>query len=393
MSNPLKIVIAPDKFRGSLTAKQAAQAMARGVLLAAPGATVDLVPMADGGEGTVEALVEAAGGEIREIDARGPMGRPVKARFGLLDGGSTAVVEMAQASGLALVPHPMRDPVRATTFGTGELLLAAIAAGARRVIMGIGGSATNDAGAGFGQALGFRLLDAGGLELEPGGGALGKLAGIDRASARPELGGLEIIVACDVDNPLCGDNGATRVFGPQKGVTPATAPMLDHNLAHFASIVERDLGVSIRDLKGAGAAGGLGGGLVAFAGARLMRGVEIVMDAARLRERLGSADLCLTGEGKLDSQSAQGKTISGVGGLARSLGVPTFAMAGKIEPGAFEVLGDCITAAFALCDGPMTVSESIDWAAELLEQSVAQAVRAFLAGRGARPSNSTPGSG
>lgn len=382
MSKPLHVVIAPDKFRGSLTAGEAARAMARGVVEAAPGATVDLVPMADGGEGTVEALVAAGGGETREIEVQGPLGWPVMAGFGLLDGGRTAVVEMARASGLALLTMggtDRRDPLKATTFGTGQLLLAALHAGARRVIMGIGGSATNDGGAGLGRALGYRMLDDQGRELPDGGGALGRLAKIDRSHVRPEIQGIEIVVACDVKNPLCGERGATRVYGQQKGVTEQTAPMLDHNLAHFAAIIERDLGVSIKDLEGAGAAGGLGGGLVAFASAALRRGVDIVMDAVKLGDRLATADLCLTGEGKLDGQSAQGKTVSGVAGLARSRGAPVFVFAGVIEAGAIQALG--ATATFAIGDGPLTLDESRARAAELLERAVAQAVRAFLAGR------------
>ncbi len=381
MSESLRVVIAPDKFRGSLTATEAAEAMGRGVRAAVPDARIDRVPMADGGEGTVEALVAAAGGEIRAVEVAGPLGARVTARFGLLGDGTTAVVEMAQASGLALVAKAARDPMRASTRGTGELLLAAIAAGARRVIMGIGGSATNDGGAGLGQALGYRLLDDQGRDLEPGGGALGGLARIELSAKGHELEGVEIIVACDVDNPLCGPSGATRVFGPQKGVTPRTAPLLDANLAHYAAVVERDLGVSIRDLPGAGAAGGLGGGLVAFTRARLERGVEIVMDAVKLRDRLANADLCLTGEGKLDAQSAHGKTVAGVGRLAWTLGVPTLVFAGVIEAGAVAKLGDHVTAAFALCEGAITQAEAIAQAGPLLEQRVEQALGEFLAKR------------
>ena len=230
----MRVVIAPDKFKGSLSAAEAARAMSRGVASACPAQSIDRVPMADGGEGTVDALVAATGGSFREASVTGPRGEPVTARFGLLGDGRTAVIEMAAASGLVLVPAEERNPLAATTRGTGELLLAAIAAGAKRVIVGIGGSATNDGGAGLGQALGFRLLDAQERELEPGGGELGRLARIDPSGRRHELDGVEIAVACDVTNPLCGPDGASAVYGPQKGATPEMVEALDRNLAHFA---------------------------------------------------------------------------------------------------------------------------------------------------------------
>jgi glycerate kinase len=346
-----------------------------------PGATVDLVPMADGGEGTVEALVSATGGTFQEAVVSGPLGRPVRARFGMLGDGRTAVLEMASASGLVLVPRDERDPSRATTRGTGELLLAAIDAGARRVILGIGGSATNDGGAGLGQALGVRLLDADGRDLEPGGGALGKLDRIDPSGLDPRLGGIEVAVACDVDNPLCGPRGASAVYGPQKGADPALVARLDAHLDHLARIVARDLGRAIRDLPGAGAAGGLGGGLVAFASGRLEPGVTLVIDAVGLADRLRSADLCLTGEGAIDASSAFGKTAVGVARLARSIGVPTLALAGTIGPGAEAVLDEGIIAYFSICPGPITLDDALTHAGTFLEAAASQAVRAFLAGR------------
>ncbi len=376
----MRVVIAPDKFKGSLSASEAAEAMARGVARAAPGATIDRVPMADGGEGTVAALVAATGGSSREATVHGPMGEPMSARFGLLGDGRTAAIEMAAASGLVLVPLDRRDPMVATTRGTGELLLAAVAAGANRVIVGIGGSATNDGGAGLGQALGFRLLDDEGCELGPGGGSLGRLARIDASGRRPELDGIEVAVACDVTNPLCGPRGASAVYGPQKGATPAMIEELDANLAHFAAIVERDLGVSIRDLPGSGAAGGLGGGLVAFAGGRLEPGINLVIEAVDLKARLEGADLCLTGEGALDDQSAFGKTAVGVGRLARSLDCPVLALAGSIGPGAEATLDHGLDAYFSICPGPITLDQAMARAGGLLEEAATQVVRAFLAG-------------
>jgi len=380
----MRVVIAPDKFKGSLTALEAAEAMARGLSRVDPSAEIDRVPMADGGEGTVAALVAATGGTYRTVTVTGPLGDPVVASFGLLGDGRTAVLEMASASGLWLVPPALRDPLRATTRGTGQLLLAALEAGARRVIVGIGGSATNDGGAGLGQALGFRLLDTHGRELEPGGGELDRLARIERTDQVAVLGSATIAVACDVTNPLCGPQGASAVYGPQKGATPEVVERLDRNLGHFADIVARDLDVAVRHIPGSGAAGGLGGGLVAFAGGRLEGGVNLVIEAVNLRERLHAADLCLTGEGALDGQSAFGKTAVGVARLAHSLRCPTLAIAGSIGPGAEAVLEQGVDAYFSICPGPVHIDEAIERASELLENATAQAVRAFLAGRNAR---------
>jgi glycerate kinase len=279
------------------------------------------------------------------------------------------------------VPASRRDPCSASTRGTGELVLAALRAGARRIILGIGGSATNDGGAGLAQSLGFRLLDALDRELGPGGGELGRLARIDPAGKAGVLSSVEIAVACDVTNPLCGPDGASAVYGPQKGASPEMVEQLDRNLAHLATIIERDLGVAIRDLPGAGAAGGLGAGLVVFAGGRLEKGVNLVLDAVRLHDRLAAADLCLTGEGAIDSQSAYGKTVVGVASLARSLSCPALAIVGSIGPGAEAVLNAGVTAYFSICPGPMSLGDAIARAPELIENATAQVLRAFLAGR------------
>ena len=375
----MRVVIAPDKFKGSLTALQAAAAMARGVARAMPGASIDQVPMADGGEGTTQALVAATGGSIREAQVTGPLGEPVVACFGLLGDGQTAVLEMAAASGLVLVSREKRDPLIATTRGTGELLLSAIAAGARRVVVGIGGKATNDGGAGFGQSWGFGSLMMP-AATQVGGGKLDHLARIDPARRRRELDGVEIAVACDVSNPLCGPEGASAIYGPQKGATPEMIEALDRNLAHFAAIVERDLGVAIKDQPGSGAAGGLGGGLVAFASGRLEPGIKLITDAVNLAERLEHADLCLTAEGAIDAQSAFGKTAVGVAQLARSLHCPTLALAGSIGAGAEAVLEHGIDAYFSICPGPISLDQAIDEAGILLERATEQVVRGFLAG-------------
>jgi glycerate kinase len=376
----MRVVIAPDKFKGSLTAIEAAEAMARGVARVDPRAVIDRVPMADGGEGTVQALVTATGGTYHQVRVTGPLREPLWATFGLLGNSETAVLEMASASGLTLVPTDRRDPRRTTTYGTGELLLAAIAAGARRVIVGIGGSATNDGGAGLGQALGFRLLDDREREIGPGGGELAKLVRIDLGGRRAELDSVEIAVACDVTNPLCGPQGATAIYGPQKGATPAAIDELDQNLAHFARIVERDLGLSILDIPGAGAAGGLGGGLVAFARGRLQGGVDLIIEAVNLEKRLAGASLCLTGEGSIDGQSSYGKTAVGVARLAHRLGCPVIALAGSLGPGAEAVLDHGVDAYFSLCPGPISLEEAVERASELLADCASQAFRAFLLG-------------
>jgi len=337
--------------------------------------------MADGGEGTTQALVAATGGSIREAQVAGPLGEPVVACFGLLGDGQTAVIEMAAASGLVLVPAGRRNPLITTTRGTGELLLAAIAAGARRVVVGIGGSATNDGGAGLGQSLGFRLLDQAGRDLEVGGGNLGHLARIDPARRCRELDGVEIAVACDVSNPLCGVDGASVIYGPQKGATPEMVEALDRNLAHFAAIVERDLGVAIRHQPGSGAAGGLGGGLVAFASGKLEPGIKLIIDAVNLAERLKKRRPVLDRRRAIDAQSAFGKTAVGVARLAHSLGCPVLALGGSIGPGAEAVLEHGIGAYFfSICPGPISLDQAIEQAGTLLERATEQAVRGYLVG-------------
>ena len=351
----MRVVIAPDKFRGSLTAIEAARAIARGVHRADPDAVVDLAPLADGGDGIDATLIEATGGTWREMTVSGPLGDPVAARFGVLGDGRTGIVAMAAASGLSLIAADRRDPMRASTRGTGELILAALRLGITRLIVGIGGSATNDGGAGMAQALGFRLLDCDGREIGPGGGSLERLDRIDTAPANALLRRASFEVASDVANPLCGPNGASLIYGPQKGATPAQADRLDHNLAHLAAIVRRDLDVAVLDVPGGGAAGGLGAGLIAFTGATLRPGIDLAIEAVGLRDRLVDADLCFTGEGCLDASTAAGKTVAGVARLAQSVGVPTFALAGMIRPGAEVLLDAGISAFWSICPGPASI--------------------------------------
>ncbi|HLQ61576.1 MAG TPA: glycerate kinase [Candidatus Acidoferrales bacterium] len=329
----MRLVVAPNPFKGTLGSPAAAAAIARGLRSALPAAEVLEVPVADGGEGTTEALVAARGGELVEVEVEGPLGEPVRARYGLIDGGRTAVVELAAASGLTLLPTARRDPRVTSTYGFGQLLAAARRRGVTRVIAGIGGSATNDGGAGMAQAIGFRLLDREARELPRGGAALGRLERIDATGADPGWRQVEVEVACDVTNPLCGPQGASAVYGPQKGATPAMVAELDQALCHFAEVVERDLGARVADLPGAGAAGGAGAGLVAFLGARLVRGAPLVVEAAGLDRALAGAAAAFTGEGRVDGQTAYGKGPAEVVRRAVAAGVPCVVLAGSLGEG------------------------------------------------------------
>jgi glycerate kinase len=325
--------VAPNAFKGTLTAPQAAAAIARGVREVFPEAEIIEVPVADGGDGTAEALVTALHGEFRSAPVQGPLGDPVMARFGLVAAGRTAVVELASASGLALIPASRRDPMRATTFGFGQLLDAARNAGVATVIAGIGGSATNDGGAGMAQALGYRLLDASGHDLERGGAALARLRSIDQSGFDRAWKAMAVRVACDVTNPLTGPSGASAVYGPQKGADPEMVRRLDAALANLADVIERDLGKKVSDVPGAGAAGGTGAGLIAFLGAELVPGAPLVVEAAGLDEQLKGASLVITGEGRVDGQTAYGKAPGEVARRAHEAGVPVLLLAGSKGPG------------------------------------------------------------
>ena len=381
MRSQIRVVIAPDKFKGCLSAPEVARSMARGVYAACPEAEIDLIPMADGGEGTVEALVVATSGTFHEAIVTGPLGEPVRARFGVLNDGTTAVIEMATASGLVLVPFDRRDPRITSTRGTGELVRHALDLNCSRIILGIGGSATNDGGAGFAQALGVRLLDNEDNELPPGGLALSQLARIDAGKIDPRLAACRIQVACDVDNRLSGPSGASAIYGPQKGATLAMIKELDRALAHLARIIERDLGPKVAEIPGGGAAGGLGAGLVGFAGGSLTPGVELVIAAVRLEAHMRQADLCLTGEGAIDASSAYGKTAVGVSRVARKLGIPCLALAGMIGEGAEAVLAEGIDAYVSIAPGPGPFEAAITHAEVRLERATEQLVRIFLSGR------------
>jgi glycerate 2-kinase len=359
----MRILIAPQEYKGTLTAAEAASAMADGSRRAMPDADLTVLPLADGGPGTVEALVGATAGSIRTTTVRGPLGAPVEAAWGLLPDG-TAVIEMAAASGLVLVTEAERDPRMATTYGVGELIRAALDAASPRLIAGLGGSATNDGGAGMAQALGARLLDDSGEELPPGGGALARLARIDVSALDPRIAETETLGATDVRNPLVGPEGASIVYGPQKGATPDVAKEMDRALRRYADVIESDLGVRVADVPGAGAAGGLGAGLIAFLRASIRPGIEVVAEAVQLTERIRESDLVLTGEGKLDGQTGYGKTVAGVARLAQREGVPVFALPGALGEGWESVrsLFSRIEPAGGEGDAKERLSSAVEWA-------------------------------
>lgn len=344
------MIVAPNAFKGTLTASEAAAAMAAGVREALPGAEVVQIPVADGGDGTVEALVSANSGQYRAAEVDGPLGDPVNARFGLIDSGRTAVVELATASGLALIPAERRDPRRASTYGFGSLLMAARAEGVGQIIAGIGGSATNDGGAGMAQALGYRLLDAQGQDLERGGAALARLARIDPSGFDPGWGQVTIKVASDVTNPLTGPHGASAVYGPQKGADPDAVRELDAALAHLAEVIRRDLGKDVEAMPGAGAAGGTGAGLIAFLNATLVPGAPLIVEAAGFDQALAGAGLVITGEGRVDEQTAYGKAPGEVGRRAAAAGVPVLLVAGSKGPGWESLTSSGVTEVVAMTE-------------------------------------------
>ncbi|MGO3566982.1 MAG: glycerate kinase [Serratia grimesii] len=362
-----KVVIAPDSFKESLSALEVAEAIERGFRQVYPQAQYVKLPMADGGEGTVDSMVAATGGEIVRVEVTGPLGQPVQAFYGLLGDGETAVIEMAAASGLHLAPKALRDPRITTSYGTGELILAALERGVKAIILGIGGSATNDGGAGMMQALGARLLDDKQNPLLPGGAALAQLAQIDLSEVDPRLQQVSVTAACDVDNPLCGPHGASAVFGPQKGATPEMVTQLDSALSHFGSLLQQATGREVINTPGAGAAGGMGAALLGMLNARLRPGIEIVIETLRLEEALCDADLVITGEGRLDSQSIHGKTPIGVARVAKRHGLPVIGIAGSLSKDYQVVHQHGIDAAFSVLDRIVTLDEALTEAADNLE--------------------------
>ena len=377
----MKIVIAPDSFKESLSAPEVAAAIARGWRQVFPEAELLLRPMADGGEGTVDAVLAATGGERRECRVCGPLGEPVLAHWGWL-GEGTAVLEMASASGLHHVPRDRRDATVTTSLGTGELIRAALDAGATRIILGLGGSATNDGGAGLLQALGVRFLDAREVELPPGGAALARLVRIDVGGLDPRLLQARLEIAADVDNPLCGPRGASRVFGPQKGADPQQVEQLDAALEHYARLVAATLGEDHSHHPGVGAAGGLGFAARAFLHAGFRPGIELVAELSGLADAVEGADLVITGEGRLDSQSLHGKTPVGVARIARAAGVPVVALAGSLGEDYQALYAAGIDAAFALSPGPQSLEQAMTSAAAELQARACDLARLWRLARG-----------
>ncbi|PKU96813.1 glycerate kinase [Bifidobacterium pseudolongum] len=380
----MKIIIAPDSFKRCMSARQAAEAMEHGVHHVLPDAECVLVPMADGGEGTVQSLVDATGGTLLEATVTGPLGTPVHAQYGMLGDGCTAVIEMAAASGIGYVDETTRDPRITTTYGVGELILDALDHGVTAFILGLGGSATNDGGTGMAQALGAHLLDAQGNELPFGGAALAGLATIDVSDLDSRIATADIRLASDVTNPLTGPQGASSVFGPQKGADASMVAELDAALHHYASIVARDLGRDVETVPGAGAAGGLGAGFLAFTGARMRSGVSLVVEATGLKTLTAGADWCFTGEGGIDSQTQYGKTPIGVARAVKEAvpHCPVVAFAGNVGSGVEELYSQGIDAVFGIVPGPQNLRQALACGAENLERCAANVTRLIACTRG-----------
>lgn len=371
----MNIVIAPDSFKGSLTAREVCNYIENGIKKVITDVDIIKVPMADGGEGTVQSLVDATLGKIINKKVKGPLLNEVEAFYGILGDGKTAVIEMAAASGLTLIEKDERNPLKTTTYGTGELIKDAIDKGCSKIIIGIGGSATNDGGAGMAMALGAKFLDKKGNSIGLGGGELGNIEEIDLTSFNSILKDVTIIAACDVDNPLCGENGASYVYGPQKGATKEMVEILDENLLHYGKLLELKFNKSIIDYPGAGAAGGLGAGLLVFLDAELKRGIDIVIEVTGLEEKVQEADLVITGEGQMDFQTSFGKTPYGVAQISKKYNKPVIAIAGGIGDGAEELYNKGIDSIFSIVDKPLSLEEAIKNSKELLENSAERIIR------------------
>ncbi|GAB7126896.1 glycerate kinase [Silvimonas sp. JCM 19000] len=387
MLRAMKLVIAPDSFKESLSAARVAQAIARGWHSAWPETECVLLPVADGGEGTVDALVAATAGRLLRQSVTGPLGECVPAQWGLSGDGQTAFIEMASAAGLMLVPPALRDPGSTTTYGVGELIRAALDHGARHIVLGLGGSATNDGGAGMLQALGMRWLDAAGKSLPFGGLALARLASLDRSGLDPRLATCRFDVACDVDHPLTGPHGASVIFGPQKGATPTQVKQLDTALSQYARVIEQSIGRAVANVPGAGAAGGMGAAALAFLQAQLRPGIALVLQTVDLARHLADADLVITGEGHLDTQTLHGKAPLGVAALARAHGVPVIALAGRVSADAAELQSHGIAAGFSIQPGPGSLDDALRDTAARLEATARNLAVLYRLGQGWRRSH------
>lgn len=370
----MKIVIAPDSFKGSNSAIEVANSIEKGIRRVDAESNIIKIPIADGGEGTVEALVLSTGGEIREKDVVGPLGETVRGKYGILRNG-VGVVELAAASGLPLVPEELRNPLNTTTYGTGQLILAAIEDGCKKIVVGLGGSATNDGGAGIAQAFGISFLGMNGKELGQGGGQLDQLDSINTENLDKRLKDIEIIVACDVTNPLCGPEGASYIYGPQKGGTPQIVETLDRNLKYYAEVISKQLHMDVKDIPGSGAAGGSAIPLLLFTKARIESGIKVILDVTEMDRHLQDADLVITGEGRIDGQSIFGKVPVGVAARAKQYDLPVLAIAGGIGAGAERCYQHGIDSIMSIVNGPMLLSEAMNNAEELIADATERAFR------------------
>ncbi|MCT1902885.1 glycerate kinase [Oceanobacillus sojae] len=374
----MKIVIAPDSFKGSLSAVEAANAINKGVKNAFPDAKTVLIPVADGGEGTLETLIAATGGELRNVVVTDPLGNKVEAGYGVLGDKKTCVIEMAAASGLTLISNEELSPLETTTYGTGQLIKQALDDGFTSFAVGLGGSATNDGGAGMLQALGLRILDEDENEIGYGGGSLDKIASIDVDAFDSRIKECQFLIASDVENPLIGPNGASHIFGPQKGATPEMIEQLDQNLTHWADYVAEVTGIRLHDMAGAGAAGGIGGAFQAFFPCEVKRGIDVVLEYSNINHFLTGADLVFTGEGRVDGQTASGKTPMGVAQMAKMQGVPTVILAGSVNEDAAVLHDFGVVSIHSIINKPMTLDEAVRSASVLLEWSAEQIVRSYF---------------
>jgi glycerate kinase len=374
----MKIIAAPNAFKGSLTATEAAQAMAVGIKKILPKAEIIRVPVADGGDGLVEVAKEALNGEIRSRQVTGPRYSPVQADYCYVKSMDLLTVEMALASGLALLPAEQQDPTQTTSHGTGELIKTGLDLGVKTINVGIGGSATNDGGMGMAQALGIRFLDKDDKELPGIGASLIDIASIDISGLDPRIKTTRIAAVCDVDNPLCGTRGAARVYGPQKGADPQQVQQLDQGLENLARLIKQDLGIDVLTMPGSGAAGGLGAGLHAFFNARLCKGIDLIFELVKLKEKMAGADLVLTGEGQIDFQTVFGKAPGGVGALAQKMGIPCIAIAGSIGEDLGSLHQDGVSAVFSLCSGPVSLQQAMEDGADSISRVTEQVIRCFL---------------
>jgi len=374
----MKIVIAPDSFKGSLSAFEAGKAIREGIFKVDPAIETVLIPMADGGEGTVQSLIDASGGIMVELMVHDPLFRRIKSFYGIMGDGKTAVIEMAASSGLPLLKPDERNPLKTSSIGTGELIIDAMNKGCNKIILGLGGSATNDGGTGMAQALGVSFRNKKGKELRMTGEALLKIHSVDISGIDQRIKNVQFTAACDVENPLCGENGASNIYGRQKGANETDIKTLDNGLAHLSQIMQNEYGFDFKDFQGAGAAGGLGYGVLCFLKARLEKGIEIVARETRLAEKMEGADLVITGEGKIDSQTAFGKTPFGVAQLAKQKNIPVAAIAGSLGEGYKTLYNKGFDEIYSIMDESMSLKYAIENAALLLENSAENAIRLWI---------------